>query len=46
MARVRNTVTEKDKTTKTTTVTYYKKKGDKQQGRCPVCGKFMGKKGK
>lgn len=45
MAHVKNTVTQKDKTT-TTTVTYYKKKGEKQQGRCPVCGKFMGKKGK
>lgn len=41
MAKIENRYT---KTTKTKTVTYHQKKGS-SQNRCPVCGKYMKKKG-
>lgn len=44
MAKVKGKYTKNEKTT--TTVTYYQKKGSQNTGKCPVCGKFMGKKGK
>lgn len=42
MAKVENSYT---KTTKTKTVTYHQKKGSNNQNRCPVCGKYMKRKG-
>ena len=44
MAKVKGRYTKNEKTT--TTVTYYRKKGDPGVQKCPVCGKYMSKKGK